>query len=134
MAAPKSQYPEILGPLCQLCYTLYCETNKEILKLYPKAWFLFDTVSRICNKSEGVKSRILFLFNLFVSLKFDSTKLTEECCILCHQFNLQFIGLIVRLFLQFIIHFLRFLCFHVNYSVIVNRILDCYVLMKLFIR
>ena len=37
----------------------------------------FVRFSRNCNNSEGVKARILFLFNLLVSLGFYSTKLVN---------------------------------------------------------
>ena len=37
--------------------------------------FTIVRFSGICNHSEAVKAGILFLYNLFVSLGFDSTKL-----------------------------------------------------------
>ena len=45
--------------------------------------------TRICNNIDGVRVRILFLFNLFVSLGFDPCKLikTFRNCINHHKFS-----------------------------------------------
>ena len=50
--------------------------------------------TRICNNIDGVRVRILFLFNLFVSLGFDPCKLikskTFTNCINRHKFSEKF--------------------------------------------
>ena len=48
--------------------------------------------TRICNNIDGVRVRVLFLFNLFVSLEFDSSKLikTFTNCITRHKLSEKF--------------------------------------------
>ena len=62
----------------------YCTYASQIIRF-----------SRICNNLDGIKVRVLFLFNLFVKLGFSCTKLrnTFYKCIARHKFNEQFVGL-----------------------------------------
>ena len=62
----------------------YCTYNSQIIRF-----------CRICNNLEGIKVRVLFLFNLFVKLGFSASKLlnTFYRCIARHKFNEQFTDL-----------------------------------------